>query len=306
MKISFFTTAILSLALFLWSCKVTKSPGQAQPGLVHGSPPLTWKEHWFEHNQLVKRVYYDDHVAVYYDDDVNRSLTWPFKTMSDVWGYVKKTYGQFGDSSRLYVILHQGRYGGGHPRGYFDPSHDFRNTLDCGLSDWSNPTGERIGIPVHEIGQIVTFASHNTKGSPSDAIWGDSKFMEIFNYDVYRNIGMDDEAKKLLVQMETQVDNFPRPGTQWFKNWFYPIYERHGKAAVLNKYFAVLADNFTKDNDNRFVRDLNFGEFIHFWSGAAGANLKAQATLAFGWPAECEIQFKQAQKDFPNVKYPND
>lgn len=297
---------ILPACLFFCSCKVAKSPGQAQPVPLHGAPPLTWKEHWFEHNQLVKRVYYDDHVAVYYDDDVNRSLTWPFKTMSDVWRYVKKTYGQFGDSSRLYVILHEGKYGGGHPRGYFDPSHDFRNTLDCGLTDWSTPTGERIGIPVHEIGHIVTFASHNTKGSPSDALWGDSKFMEIFNYDVYRNIGMDDEAEKLLVQMETQVDNFPRPGSQWFKNWFYPIYERHGNAAVLNKYFAVLADNFTKDGDNRFVRDLNWGEFIHFWSGAAGTNLKTQATLAFGWPAEWDQQFKQAQKDFPNVKYPQD
>ena len=294
----------LSLLFFLLSCGVKNNLRTVDKITNSGAPPLTWKEHWFEHNQLVNRVYYDDHVAVYYDDDVDRSLTWPFKTMSNVWKYVKQTYGQFGDSTRLYVILHQGRYGGGHPRGYFDPSHDYRNTLDCGLGDWSDPRGERIGIPVHEIGHIVTFASHNTKGSPSDALWGDSKFMEIFNYDVYRHIGMEDEAVKVIKQMETQVDDFPRPGTQWFKNWFYPIYKNYGEAAVLNRYFAVLADNFTKDKDNRFVRNLNWGEFIHFWSGAAGVNLKDQAILAFGWPAEWEVQFKQAQKDFPNVKYP--
>ena len=296
--------AIIHLCFFFLSCSVPRSSNAEKTAVVTGNPPLTWKEHWFEHNQLVNRVYYDEHVAVYYDDDVDRSLTWPFKTMSNVWKYVKQTYGQFGDSSRLYVILHQGRYGGGHPRGYFDPSHDFRNTLDCGLDNWSDPTGERIGIPVHEIGHIVTFASHNTKGSPSDALWGDSKFMEIFNYDVYKNIGLDEEAQKVIKQMDTQFDNFPRPGTQWFKNWFYPIYKDHGGASTLNNYFVVLANNFTKDKNNRFVRDLNWGEFIHFWSGAAGVNLKQQATLAFGWPAEWEAQFKQAQIDFPKVKYP--
>ncbi len=291
---------LCSIAL---SCSVPKSVNHTEASSNLNAPPLTWKEHWFEHNQLVKRVYFDDHVAVYYDNDVDKSLTWPFKTMSNVWRYVKNTYGQFGDSSRLYVILHQGRYGGGHPRGYFDPSHDFRNTLDCGLDNWTDSTGQQIGIPIHEIGHIVTFASHNTKGSPSDALWGDSKFMEIFNYDVLLNIGRTDEADKVFIQMQTQVDNFPRRGTQWFKNWFYPIYKDHGKAAVLNKYFAVLADNFTKDKDNRFVRNLNWGEFVHFWSGAAGVNLKEQATLAFGWPAEWEAQFQKAQKEFPNVKY---
>lgn len=38
-------------------------------------PPETWQEHWFEHNQLVTRVYYDDDVAVYYDNEVDRNIT---------------------------------------------------------------------------------------------------------------------------------------------------------------------------------------------------------------------------------------
>src|SRR4051812_28323889 len=84
---------------------------------VHGErknddPPFTWQEHWFEHKQLVKRVYYDDNVAVYYDDAVDKNITWPARKMEDIWKYVKKTYGAFGKEGRLYVILHSGKYGG--------------------------------------------------------------------------------------------------------------------------------------------------------------------------------------------------
>lgn len=270
-----------------------------------GIPPLKWQEHWFEHKQLLTRVFYDDNVAVYYDDDVNRSITWPFKIMADVWKYTKKTYGKFGSDERLFVIFHSGKYGGGHPASYFDDSHDNRNVIDVGLGDlnaWMEPNGNNIRIPVHEVGHIVEGASKGIKNSPSFPLWGDSKWMEIYIYDVLKALGSNDEAEAIYQQMQTAKDNFPRPGTQWFKNWFYPIYSQHGGKAVLNRYFELLAANFPK-NGKEYSRDLNYGEFIHFWSGAAGVNLKAQATIAFGWPDEWEKEFKQAQKDFPNVKY---
>jgi hypothetical protein len=44
---------------------------------------------------------------------------------------------------------------------------------------------------------------------------------------------------------------------------------------------------------------MNWGEFIHFWSGAAGVNLKPLATSAFGWTSTFETQFNQARIDFP-------
>ncbi|MCD0490477.1 hypothetical protein LPB86_19720 [Pedobacter sp. MC2016-14] len=268
-------------------------------------PQEQWQEHWWEHDLLVSRVYYDDNVAFYYDKNMDTSVTWPFKAMSDTWAYVKKTYGDFGPDPRLYVVFHKvvnGKLAGGHPSSYFNKSHDYHNTLDCGLSDWTKPTGEQIGMPIHEIGHIVTGNSHGVNGSPSDALWGDSKFMEIFNYDVLMNIGRKDEAERVFIQMQTQYDDFPRSGSQWFKNWFYPIYEKHGKAAVLNTYFELLARNFPKDQHNSFTRNLNWGEFIHFWSAAAGVNLKKQAELAFGWSPEWEKELKTAQHDFP-LKY---
>jgi hypothetical protein len=77
--------------------------------------PATWQEHWFEHNQLVTRVYSDADIAVYYDNDVDRNITWMNKFAGDVWRYTKKTYGDFGGKPQLYAVFHAYKYGGGHP-----------------------------------------------------------------------------------------------------------------------------------------------------------------------------------------------
>ena len=63
-----------------------------------------------------------------------------------------------------------------------------------------------------------------------------------------------------------------------------------------------MSQNFPK-NGKTYARDMNWGEFVHFWSGAAGADLRNQATIAFGWPSDWEQQFQQAKKDFPNLHY---
>jgi hypothetical protein len=301
------------LGLFLGSISVacsknkvaSKTQLKQSPADTTGIPPYKWQEHWFEHKQLLTRVFYDDNVAVYYDDDVKRTITWPFKLMADTWIYTQKTYGSFGTDKRLFVVFHSGKYGGGHPSTYFDSSHDNRNVIDVGSDDpnaWIDPTGNNIRVPIHEVGHIVEGASKSIHNSPSFPLWGDSKWMEIYIYDVVKALGKTAEAEAIYQQMQTQKDNFPRAESQWFKNWFYPIYSQHGGSAVLNRYFDLLAANFPK-NGKEYSRDMNWGEFIHFWSGAAGVNLKAQATIAFGWPDNWEQQFKQAQKDFPNVKY---
>ncbi|TCC87269.1 hypothetical protein EZ428_21430 [Pedobacter frigiditerrae] len=280
-------------------------------------PTETLQEHWPNHDLLVTKVYQDEHVVFYYDDKMDKSIKWPFKTMSDTWAYVKKTYGAFGLDPKLYVVFHKSEVTnpgtpfedcltcGGHPAGYKDPSHDYRNFIDCGLAgqdDWKEATGQAIGIPVHEVGHIVCGDSHEVNGSPSDVLWKDSKFMEIFNYDVYKNIGRKDEADKVYAEMQTKVDTFPRANSYWFRDWFYPIYSKYGEGKLLNGYFALLAKEFPKKN-GAYTRNLNWGEFLHFWSGAAGTDLKEQFTIAFGWTSEWEAMLKNAKTDFPNVKY---
>ncbi|GAA4311854.1 hypothetical protein GCM10023149_06950 [Mucilaginibacter gynuensis] len=292
--------SLLMAVLVIASCSKSKSKTDEVEIDPEGAPPKVWKEHWGYHHQVLNRVYYDDHLALYYDNNMDRSITWLNKAMSDSWAYVIENYGAFGTDKRLFVICHKtvdttNNLGGGHPASYMDASHDNRNVIDNGLGSWTYPTGEQIGLPIHEIGHIVANASFGRQHEDQN-IWGDSKFAEIFVYDVLLHIGREDEASREYYQMQNTYDTFPRPNTQWFKNWFYPIYKKYGGGKLLSRYFEILSKNVEN-------RDLNWGEFIHFWSGAAGANLKEQATIAFGWPDEWETQFRQAQKDFPNVKY---
>lgn len=263
------------------------------------TPPATWQEHWFEHNQLLTRKFYDNDVAVYYDNDVSASVTWPYTYMGDVWRYVKNVYGAFGGDPHLFAVYHTGKYSGGHPSTYFDASHDNRNVIDVGPGPWtSGGTGNDLDISTHEVAHIVEGASKGIKGSPAFNIWGDSKWAEIFIYDVYLGLGKTSEAGRWYNLMQSSADNFPVANTHWFRDWFYPIYHNYGGTQTLNRFFTLLAQYFPKSGGS-YSRDLNWGEFIHFWSGAAGVSLKPLATSAFGWTSTFETQFNQARIDFP-------
>jgi hypothetical protein len=277
----------------------------ANGGIIPNAPPATWREHWFDHVQTITRVYADSDVAIYFDNDVDRSITWPNKYLGDVWRYVKRTYGNFGSESELYAIFHTAKYSGGHPSTFFDESHDYRNVIDCGSSArdaWLSGQGNDLDIVTHEVAHIVEGASKGVHGSPAFPIWGDSKWAEIFNYDVYLNLGMIDDANRWYNTVINGRENFPRANTYWFRDWFYPIYFEYGRTAVLNNFFTVLANNYAR-NGNEYRGDLNMGQFVHFWSGAAGRNLRSLAEAAFGWSQDYQNQFDQARRDYPNVNY---
>jgi hypothetical protein len=118
------------------------TPLAESPGGTAGAPPVTWKEHWFEHEQDVKLVDSNEWVALYADDDVNRNeIAWMMDYFTDVWRYTVTHYGQFTDGThdgRVYMIFHQGKYSGGHPSTYFDESHDYRNVADQGPGTWAD------------------------------------------------------------------------------------------------------------------------------------------------------------------------
>lgn len=272
-----------------------------------GAPPLTWKEHWFDHTQLLTRVYYDDDLVVYYDPAVDSRINWPFKFVGDVWRYTKKTYGGHGPDSRLFAVFHTDKYSGGHPDYYFSASHDNRNVIDCGPGPWLTQEGN-IDMPTHEIFHIVESTSFNTRGSVGfgtapNGIWGDSKFAEIYQYDVYLGLGLDTEAKRWYDQVINKAEGFPKANSFWFRDWLYPFYNNYGKTKVLVSFFKLLSENFPKDADRKYTRKLNWGEFVHFSSGAAKTDLKAMAQNAFGWSADWESQLLKARQDFPAVTY---
>lgn len=269
-----------------------------------GEAPLTWTEHWGDHNENLSRVYYDQHIAVYYDPAVSTSINWMFSNFTAAWQYVKQNYGSFSDP-RLYMIFHsvnKPHLSGGHAVSPYNADHDYRNAVDLS-GGWATRSTWNVGATTHEIGHIVEGASKNVNHSPTFGLWGDSKWCEIFNYDIYKRMGWTQDASDLYTEMQTQYDNFPRANTQWFKNWFYPIYTRADSSAALNRYFTLLSQYFPQYNGG-YARGLNMGEMVHFWSGAAQYNLRNQADTAFGWNEQYELEFQQAKLDFP-FTYPD-
>lgn len=277
--------------------------------LEENTPPETIEEFWLEHQALVSRVSYDDSVAIYYDRDMPRGIVWIEPFTKKIWSYVNKQYGDLlGNSKdrRLYAIFHKNKYGGGHPFFYDDPSHGYRSGIDIGaMGDdaWEKAEGWNIDIICHEIIHHIEFVSHGISGSPSRKWWHDSKIAEIINYDIYQHIGMEADAERILANDMRKTDDFPVQGTAWMKDWFWPIYTKYGKTAVLTRYFELLANHFPKNSKKQYTRDMTFGEFIHFWSGAAQVNLKNQAVIAFSWNDEWERELKEAQRQFPGIEY---
>jgi hypothetical protein len=275
------------------------------------SPPATWQEHWFEHNQLLKLIDYNDDVAIYYDDDVNRTdAAWQFGFMTKVWHYSRQVYGEMKDSAtdgRLYAIYHQNKYGGGHPAYYHSDLHDFRNSTDCGPGPWVESDNYAHDETSHEAGHVVESCNNGKHGSPAFAVWGDSKWMEFFQYDLYLGLGMTSHAQRVFDQFTATTDTFPRAGTHWFRDWFYPLWRDHGHAQVMVTFYQLLAkyfpQNIASDGQGEYSRDMNWGEFVHFMSGAAHTNLLAQAHTAFGPNFPTDAEFAQAQQAFPQVTY---
>src|SRR5215216_6425493 len=145
---SYLVYMVLLVSALAVYCKKPSEDRITQPPVTPvdpAAPPETWQEHWFEHKQLVSRVYYDTSLAVYFDSDVPKSITWPNVFLKQVWQYTRSVYGyNFGASPRLFAIFHVGKYSGGHPSYYFDAGHDNRNVIDCGstaANAWSSGTG---------------------------------------------------------------------------------------------------------------------------------------------------------------------
>jgi hypothetical protein len=291
----------LLLALALGAC--------SEPVLYVGagtSPtatPATWQEHWFEHDQLLTLQQTDDVVALYYDKDVDPTqATKIFPYVSSLWRYTTATYGSLGPG-RLYVVIHKDRYLGCHEADHTNASHDYRNVIDCGLTSYADTTVFDAFLP-HLAAVLVEDVADGRTGAPADALWQQGKWAEFYRYDLYVALGETDQVTTWYAQWTaaTWTDPFPVANTHWFRDWSFPLWRDHGGAATLSRFFALLARDFPA-RDGVYTRDLNWGEFVHFMSGAAGVDLKPLATAAFGWPADWETELQAARTTFPQITY---
>jgi serine/threonine protein kinase len=273
---------------------------------VLSAPPRSWREHWSGHTELLTLHSADDHAAVYFDAEVDpRQAGWLPRFVSGGWEYVKATYGNgFGSDPRLYSVHHAGRYPGGRVGTYRDPGFDARNVIDLGAGSWRETDEFSRDEPFREIAHLVEFASNRALGSPAAHLWGGSAWADIFTYDVYMALGLGADAGRCYQAFATRhVSGFPRSGTWWFRDWFYPLWRDCGGGAVLARFFALLATYFPKSEDNRYSRNLTWGEYFHFTSGAARGDLRDQAAGAFGWSREWEAELARAREEFPAITY---
>ena len=295
------TSSILMLALcatlLSGSCSSDDEPVVKEEEVdPPGAPPRTWDLHDYK----LTRVFYDDDVAIYVDGDMDPKITWMYKYIGDMWRFIKVAYHVTPDQ-RLFATLH-GKGGGGTVGYYYTPSYDYRNVIDCSSDSWAEAKWphDLITHEMFHIVETVSFGAHSYSAGYGDypgGIWGDSEFAPIFQYDLYKTFGMEADAKGWEGYLKEGYTNKPRPETYWSRNWFLPIYQKYGGQKVLVKFFQLVGEKFPEN------RKLNMGEFVHFFSGAAGADLKSYAVSTFGWPDVYENELIQAKAEFSMIQY---
>lgn len=281
-----------------------ENSGGASPGLdaCPGGPvpPLNWTEHWYEHGEQLTRVYYDACIALYFDGDVTATAKdWLIPFLNQAWSYSLGTYGTLG-GERLYVVVHQGKHAGGHSATYHEASHDHHNVIDMGAAEWLPGAYD---LPAHLLGFIVdTTGAHSKAGSAKDEHYGNEGFPLIYKYDLYVALGLTEVASAAHAYFTTLSNDQPYPDTYWYRDWFYPLWRDHGHAKVFVDYMTLLQQHAPADAAG-WLSTLDYGQYFHFMSGAAGQDLEPLARDAFQWRPDFDEEVSSARTEFPEITY---
>lgn len=263
-------------------------------------PALSWTEHWDEHSEQLTRVHYDDCIAVYFDDDTSMAAKdWLVPFLNQAWSYSLATYGQMG-SERIYVVVHQGKYYGGHSSTFMEASHDNHAVIDMGLDEWIDGDYD---LPAHLLAFLVDSQGAHTKfGAPMSGNYDNAGFPLIYKYDLYLALGLDAAAASAFTDFNSIKNGNPYANTFWFRDWFYPVWRDHGHAQVFANYERLLEKYFPAGADH-WMPDMNYGQYFHFMSGAAGVDLVPAARQAFVWHPDFDDEVAAAKVDFPDIEY---
>ncbi len=269
-------------------------------------------------------------VAVYLDDGLRARASetaWILPYVTDVWRYLKQTYGgcavprtirppmgpgceSFGAPKPLIVLLREHRSG---PQvGYSIPRFwsPYRNEIRITIDDWSDRHLMR-DLLTHEACHQVEFGGQGVNQSPAYRIWGDSMWIPLCTYDFYVNTGRTANADAEFDESSNGVDNLPQGavGAHWFRDWFFPMWRDNGGSKILDRFFRLLSMYYPTAPENNGTNlvysrpaGMNTGEFVHFFSGAAGVDLSGQAAFAFNSGFN-RADFEKAKADFPGITY---
>ena len=265
-----------------------------------GAPPRALTENWSGHDEQLLRQSFTNPVAVYYDAEVDRNITWPFNFYTSAWGYATRTYGSFGPNNYLHIVGH-GEEKSTFIRTYLDTLSGSRNIIDFPILN-NEITPESVDTSIYLMGELVENANNSVEGSPAAAIWK-NKFQELFMYDFYLSNEMQADAERVKAKfLESSVD-FPKPDTFWFRDWFLPLYENYEGATTMRKFFNLVAANYPI-NGISYQGDMTLGEMVHFFSGATGDDLEAMAIEAFDFDDQNKQELLVARGKYPTLNYP--
>lgn len=285
--------------------------------------PQLSEEKWGILTESMRKVNEYPDTALYYNE---KTVVCPVtmrkyaEFIDQVWGYTKYIYGNsFGpEGSILFAYFHGGieYIVSPYARNHFFKESKCRNVIHLTQprqSAWTggNLTSDRTDEILRAVSLLVVSTVKNVYFNPagSDDVWGfeAEPWTEIFMYDIYRGLEMENDAKRILNKSWKKAHPYPKPGTTyWFRDWWFPLYNTYGGARILNNYFEILARHFTRKNvmEWSYEREMNLGEFVHFFSGAVGSNLRELAVNnAFAWDQRYEQQWKKAKSDFPRIRY---
>jgi hypothetical protein len=278
------------------------STGGAGPGACPGGaePPAEWTEDWLTHSQRLSRAFYDDCIALYFDPDVAAAtVDWMAPLLSEAWAYTLGAYGELG-SDRLFVVVHRGRHLGGHAATFDVPSHHYRNVVDIGADDW--PEGS-YAVPLHLMGLLVDAEGAQPKlGAPMAARYGNVGFPLIYRYDLLLALGLTEAANESLTSFLEQSNDEPTRGTFWFRDWFHPLWLEEESAQVFVRYMSLLRLYYPAAADG-WMDTMNYGQYVHFMSGAARKSLLPRARQVLGWGPLHDAELAAARFDFPEIEY---
>jgi hypothetical protein len=292
------------------------------------SPSTLQETGWYgNHNDNLSRIYSSPTLQVFHDEwETNAmsasSIQWLTPALEEAWSYTKSLYRLY-SGPQLFAILNAAGeqpthdpYKVGGALYSYTADNGYRNSIFTMSDQWNvaDYSDWRFRSLIHELNHVVESNNNDTMNSPTYNVWGDSRWGEIFMYDVYKHLADVPTTGVTLAHAEelrtTWWDSRDEFGGLWLQDWYYPIYTGAlGNKAVgasgsafLAKYFELLARYYPK-TANMYARNVNLGEYIHFCSAAAGIDLTTAAGAAFRLDRRpmVEAQIARAQVEFPEV-----
>lgn len=266
-----------------------------------GSPPRAMVESWGGYSEKVNRQILINGVGVFYDADVDREIEWPLSFYGKIWPEILSKYGFFGNGASLHVVGHGDAAAPTFSGNYLQTETENKNVIDLPITELEL-TAQTSDLSLKLLGQLVEGGNNRANGAPATTVWGES-FVEIFTYDMYMALDLEADAERVKTAYLESTSNLPVAGTNWFQDWLLPIYENYNGIGIFSNFFSTIAE-FYPTNGGSYVSDFTVGEFIHFWSGAAGDDLQPMFEEAFGWNDTWAQELVIAQAKYPDLPYP--